>query len=115
MPTCKASKGSWASGPTSFGPRIPIGGKALVQQSTVTLRMEPYGAQHLAALNVLNLRTSKRISLGGSRRVEFDFDVFNLLNSNAPTAAGFASGPTFGFVTAVLPPRVARFGLNFSF
>jgi hypothetical protein len=93
----------------------PDGGKALVQQLSVTLRMEPYGSQHLAALNVLNLRTSKRISLGGGRRVEFDFDVFNLLNSNAPTGAGFASGRTFGFVTAVLPPRVARFGFNFSF
>ena len=53
--------------------------------------------------------------MGGSRRVQFEFDVFNVLNSNAPTAAGFASGPTFGYVTGVLPPRVARFGFNFSF
>src|SRR5213078_4609449 len=56
----------------------PDGGKALVQQTTGTVRLEPYGKQQLAALNVLNLRTSKRLSLGGRRRVQFEFDVFNV-------------------------------------
>jgi hypothetical protein len=93
----------------------PDGGKALVQQTTVTVRLDPYGNQQLAALNVLNLRGSKFFRMAGTRKLQFDFDVFNVLNSNAPTAAGFASGPTFGYVTGVLPPRVARFGVGFSF
>ena len=93
----------------------PDGGKALVQQTTVTVRLEPYGKQQLAAFNILNLRGSKFLRMGGTRKLQFDFDVFNVLNSNAPTAAGFASGPTFGYVTGVIPPRVARFGVGFSF
>jgi hypothetical protein len=57
--------------------------------------------------------------MGASRRVGLDFDIFNLLNSNAPNALVFASGPTYGYATGVnggiLPPRIARLGGRFSF
>ena len=72
-------------------------------------------ATALAAINIVNLRASKEFSLGGGRRLVVDFDVFNALNSNAPLAATFVSGPTFGYVTNVLPPRIARFGARFRF
>jgi len=40
--------------------------------------------------------------------------VFNLINSSAPVAISYLSG-TFGRVTDILAPRVARIGLQFSF
>lgn len=93
----------------------PDGGRPIAQLNNVTLRLEPYGSRQLAAINILNLRASKGFSLGGGRHLDVDFDVFNALNSNAPLSATFASGPTFGYVTNVLPPRIARFGARFRF
>ena len=97
----------------------PDGGTPINQLSTVTLRMEPYGAELGPALNVYNLRFSKDMRVGGTRKVGIDFDIFNLLNSNAPNAQVYASGPTFLYPTGVnggiVPPRVARLGVRFSF
>jgi hypothetical protein len=99
----------------TFRSADPSGGPAIKQLNTVTLALEPFGAQKGPALNVLDLRASKRLSLGSGRLVEVEFDVFNILNSSAPTAITFTSGPTFGYFSSVLPPRVARFGAKFSF
>lgn len=93
----------------------PDGGTPIAQLNNVTLRLEPYGSRHLAAINILNLRVGKDFSLGGGRRLAVECDVYNALNSNAPLSATFASGPTFGYVTNVLPPRIARIGARFRF
>jgi hypothetical protein len=93
----------------------PDGGRSIAQLSNVTLRLEPYGSQALEAISILNLRAGKDFSVGGGRRLGVDADVFNLLNSNAPTSATCASGPTFGYASAVLPARIARIGVRFRF
>ncbi len=93
----------------------PDGGTPLAQSNNITLRLEPYGTRQLSALNILNLRASKTFSIGGARRVGIDFDVFNALNVATPTAANWASGPTFGYVTDVVPGRIARAGARFLF
>jgi hypothetical protein len=64
---------------------------------------------------VFDMRASKEFRLLGEHRVEFDFDVFNLLNSSAPLAMNFQSGPTFRYATDVVAPRVARLGVRYSF
>jgi hypothetical protein len=93
----------------------PDGGTPIAQLSTVTLRLEPFGSEQLAAQNLLSVRASKDFRLGGSRRISFDFDLYNVLNSNAPLSATFASGPTYGYVTNVLPARIAKVGAKFRF
>jgi hypothetical protein len=93
----------------------PDGGTPIAQLSTVTLRLEPFGSEQLAAQNLLSVRASKDLRLGGSRRISFDFDLYNVLNSNAPLSATFASGPTYGYVTNVLPARIAKVGAKFRF
>jgi carboxypeptidase family protein len=85
------------------------------QLNTLSVRMEPYGAEKGLAINILDLRVGKRFSMGRSRSLEVDFNVFNALNSNAPTAINFTSGPTFGYYTSIVPPRVARLGARFNF
>ncbi|PYQ80997.1 MAG: hypothetical protein DMG01_05295, partial [Acidobacteria bacterium] len=57
----------------------PDGGPAIAQNGNTTLRVEPFGARRLAAQNILNLRASKDFALGGARRIDVDFDVFNVL------------------------------------
>jgi hypothetical protein len=92
----------------------PDGGPAIVQNGNTTIRVEPYG-RRLSAQNILNLRASKDFSLGGARRIDVDVDVFNVLNAATPTAANFQSGPSFGYVTNVIPARIARLGVRFRF
>ena len=92
----------------------PDGGTPINQLSTVTLRLEPYGSQRGPAQNILNFRASKEIRFN-NRRVSFDVDCFNALNSNALTGMVFASGPTFGYATGVLPARIFRLGARFAF
>jgi len=87
----------------------------LPQSSNLTLRMEPYGARRGPAITVMNVRAGKRFPLGGSRRFELSFEIFNLLNSSAATTTNYASGSSFGFTTGVVSPRVARIGSTFSF
>ena len=43
------------------------------------------------------------------------FDVLNVLNINAITAATYVSGPSYGRVTDILPPRTIRFGVIYDF
>src|SRR5712691_1632122 len=93
----------------------PDGGPAIAQNGNTTLRVEPYGSQRLSAQNILNLRGSKDFRLGGGRRLDVDVDVFNVLNAATPTNANFQSGPSFGYVTGVIPARIARLGVRFLF
>ena len=93
----------------------PDGGPAIAQNGNTTVRVEPYGAQRLSAQNILNLRGSKDFRLGGARRLNFDVDVFNLLNAATPTAATFVTGPSFGYTSSVIPARIARLGVRFLF
>jgi hypothetical protein len=92
----------------------PDGGGRLNQLSTVTLRVEPYGSQRGPAINILNLRASKRFAVGRNH-VELDLDVFNVFNPSTPTAITWASGPTFGYASNVVPARVARVSTKFTF
>jgi hypothetical protein len=82
--------------------------------TTVTLRLEPFGASREPGLNMLNLRAAKRFTFAG-KRVDLDFDLFNALNVNSATSVVTASGPTFGDINVIVPPRVVRFGATFAF
>jgi len=93
----------------------PDGGPSIAQNGNTTLRLEPYGKQSLSAQNIVNLRASKNFAIGGGRRIDIDVDVFNLLNAATPTGANFQSGPSFGYVTGVIPGRIARLGGRFRF
>jgi carboxypeptidase family protein len=93
----------------------PAGGPSIAQNGNTTLRLEPYGTEQLSAQNILNLRASKDLSLGGGRRLDVDVDVFNGLNAATPTVANFQSGPSFGYITGVTPARIARLGVRFRF
>jgi hypothetical protein len=93
----------------------PDGGPRLNQLSTVTLRLDKPGAQKSAAIHVVNLRASKRFEIRGTNRVQFDLDLFNLFNTSSPITANFQSGPSFGYATAVVPPRIARIGFRYMF
>jgi carboxypeptidase family protein len=99
----------------------PAGGPAFPSSSTITMRMEPYGALTSPARNIVNLRAEKAFRFSGGRKVTMGVDAFNAFNANVPWAAGGgpgitdASGPTFGYVTRIVYPRVLRFSAGYEF
>jgi hypothetical protein len=88
--------------------------RGLPQLSTLTLRMEELGAQRLPAVKLLNLRTAKRLRLFTTQALTLQFDLYNALNTNDETTRSVRSGPTYGRITAIIPPRVARLGATYS-
>jgi hypothetical protein len=88
--------------------------RGLSQLGTVTLRMEPIGSVRLPGVKLLNLRVSKQFVVG-TQRISVDADLYNALNANDATTMSVASGPTYGRITAIVPPRVGRIGLSYHF
>lgn len=87
---------------------------ARLLQGTVTLRMEEYGAQHGPIVPVTSFRVAKKFRTAERYAVDVNFSIFNLINSSAAVSTSYLSG-TFGRITDILAPRVARIGAQFSF
>jgi hypothetical protein len=81
---------------------------------TVTIPLEPFGSERNPAQRVLNLRLARPFKFG-RHTLTVSGQVFNLLNANVPTTVSYQSGPTFGRVSVITPPRIARFGTEFNF
>jgi hypothetical protein len=89
-------------------------GPPLRQLATVTMRLEPYGAESEPAQAQVNVRAGKKLIVAG-KALNFSVDVLNVANSHAITAVTYVSGPSFGRVTDILPPRTLRAGVTFDF
>ncbi|HJZ78438.1 MAG TPA: carboxypeptidase regulatory-like domain-containing protein [Vicinamibacterales bacterium] len=114
----QSKKGATGQRTVLFRTQDPDGGTPINQLSTVNVRVEPYGAQVGAPLNVFNIKVTKdfRIAHG---KLGGGVDVFNVFNSNAPNQLLYASGPTYLYPTGVnggiLPARIARLTARFQF
>jgi hypothetical protein len=82
---------------------------------TVTIPLEELGAQRDPAQHVVNIKASRPIPLSHGRRLALSFDVYNLLNVNTATTTRYVSSTTYGQISAILPPRIARVGFEFTF
>jgi hypothetical protein len=83
-------------------------------QGSVTLRMDEWGSQQGPIVPVTSFRVSKKFKAADRYAVDVNFSVFNLINSSAAVSTSYLSG-TFGRITDILAPRVARIGAQFSF
>jgi hypothetical protein len=82
---------------------------------TANVLIEPQGTTHYPTFSQLDLHWDKAFR-AGQRRVQFNVDVFNLMN--ASTVLGRQArqdSTTANFVTSILAPRVARFGVKVNF
>jgi len=93
----------------------PAGGPRLPNTATITLPLEALGDSQLPTLTSVNWRASKRLGLPHRQRLELVVDLFNALNVNTVTSQMFVSGPTYGAISAIVPPRVMRLGVTYSF
>ena len=76
--------------------------------------LEPRGSRRLSSQTLVDVRVSRPIALGGSRRVELLVDVFNLLNDSAEEgiATDNLFSPNFGQPTSFSDPRRAMVGVR---
>jgi hypothetical protein len=93
----------------------PLGGPPLVQQTTATLRLEPFGAHTGPAQPYMDVRVGKTITLARKRELLLSVDGINMLNTNVAQAITYASGPTYGQITQIPAPRVFRLGVTATF
>lgn len=89
-------------------------GPPLRQLASATIRLEPFGSQKEGKQTTFNARVSKMLDLPKGR-LNLSFDVLNVTNTNAITAVTYVSGPSFGRVTDILPPRTLRVGATYDF
>lgn len=85
------------------------------QLGTVTVPAEEFGAQRNPSVNLLNLKVSRQFRMQRGTTLDLSLEVFNALNTNAATTVSYVTGPTFGVVSAITPPAIARIGGSFKF
>jgi hypothetical protein len=88
--------------------------RGLPQLSTVTIRLDQYGADNGLVRPTLNMRLAKLIKLPKGQ-AQVSLDALNALNSNAFWGLTFASGPTFGYGTVFTNPRTLQFSASYQF
>ena len=86
----------------------------LVRSAQLIVYVEDPASNRLPTQNLLNFRFEKRQKLWRGRAA-FQFDLFNVTNTNVETGVVIRSGSTFGNVTGIIPPRVVRLGVSYSF
>jgi hypothetical protein len=97
------------------GQRLETFSSPQLLQGTVTLRMEPFGAQRGPMIQVANVKLAKNFMFRERWKVQFNVQVFNVLNGSAATSTSYLTGPTYQRVTSIVSPRVARLGMQFRF
>ena len=82
-----------------------------------TIRVQPIDSNRYPSVAILDLRLDKSFDMGKFGRFQPMLDVFNLLNSGVPTTVRTTNTATAPFqeVTAILNPRVIRFGVRYQF
>ena len=82
-----------------------------------TIRVEPIDSNRYPTVAILDLRLDKSFDIGKFGRVTPMLDIFNIMNSGVPTTVRTTNTATAPFkeVTAILNPRVIRFGVRYNF
>ena len=85
-----------------------------LNQGRQTISARPRGETRLQNVTLWDIRFSKSFNIGEAR-LEATVDVFNVLNENVATNINTTLGSSFGRISQILPPRVARVGLMWRF
>jgi hypothetical protein len=82
---------------------------------TVDVNIDPQGTRHYPLFQQLDVHWDKTFRFD-NRRFSFNVDAFNLMNASTVLARTTRQdGSNGNFVSAILAPRVARFGLKVNF
>jgi hypothetical protein len=91
-----------------------------LNQGSVTKNMGPFGQYRSTTVPLLNINIAKAFHIRERFKLEPHAEVFNLLNNAGQVAQNWSTttnpaSPTFGRITTLEPPRVARLGAELTF
>ena len=113
-----SSSGTYAgTTPITNGSTIVNPGQTIpLSQGSTTFYVGPYGQYRGPFISTWNIKAAKVFKIKERWNIEGNFQVFNILNTNAAVATNYQTGAsTFGVVSSIISPRVARIGGVFSF
>jgi hypothetical protein len=85
---------------------------AKLNVGTIRVLAEPIGLRRQDNVTLLDLSARKDFALRGGRRASVSVEVFNLFNANPEQTVSWASGPSFLRPLSIVPPRIARVGMQ---
>jgi hypothetical protein len=85
-----------------------------LNQGTITVLAEPFGAERLPNVTTGDITFAKSFKVGRGN-LEGSVDVFNIANANDVTSLNVSSGSRYNQVLNFLSPRVVRFGVRYNF
>ncbi|MGQ0736476.1 MAG: carboxypeptidase regulatory-like domain-containing protein [Acidobacteriota bacterium] len=104
--------GSWkVQSGEQYGRTISV---AFPGDGTRTVRVEPIGTNRYPTVGILDFRLDKTIRTGRGSKLTGQFDIFNTTNSGVVTTLRTTT-VNYREVTAILDPRIIRFGVRFDF
>jgi len=86
----------------------------LVRSGSLVILMEDPASNRLPTQNIVNIRIEKRQKIGFGT-ASFQFDLFNVTNTNVELAVTTRSGSSYGRITSIVPPRIVRLGVGYTF
>jgi hypothetical protein len=87
-----------------------------LNQGSVTMRMGPYGQYRGTTVPLLNINIAKAFRFHDRFNFEPHAQIFNLLNNAGQVTQNWLTGAaTFGRITTLEAPRVARLGAQLTF
>ena len=91
-----------------------------LNQGSVTMKMGPFGQYQGTTVPLLNINMSKVIHIRERFKLEPHFEIYNVTNSAGQYALNWSTttnpaSPTFGKITTLEAPRVARIGAELTF
>jgi len=93
----------------------PSLGRPLSGSTNVTINVVEPGSLYGARSNQLDLRASKLVRFRRQTSVRLMFDVYNTLNDNTTLRYQNTFGPVWQQPLAVMPPRLAKVGVQLEF
>ncbi len=80
-----------------------------------TIQLVPNQSMFEPRHQQVDLRFSRTFTLGGSKRLRANLDLYNLLNAASVLAMNTAYGPSWQDVTQIINGRLLRIGAQFDF
>jgi hypothetical protein len=98
------------------GQRVTAFNSSALSQGSTTIRMGPFGEYRGPIIGTLNFRAAKDFKFHDRFRIQPNFQIFNVLNTSGAVTTNYRTGAsTFGVVSSIVSPRVARIGALFTF
>ena len=82
--------------------------------TSIVLPVEPIGTERYPDAYLLDLRAEKTLQFAG-QKLALRADLFNTLNANPVITQTVQSGASFQRPTAIMPARIAVFGVTYTF